>query len=89
MIPFFRRLFRAFFWNPDSFEASMRSLLTFVGASAATVIASASDATGAVNFDVLRAWGWKEWGLRIGVGALMGYALRLRAGDKNPKAEDK
>ena len=84
MIPFFRRLFRAFFWNPDSFQASLRSLITFVAASAATVMASASDATGQVNLEVLGAWGWKEWGMRLGVGAVMGYALRLRAGDKNP-----
>ena len=33
---------------------------------------------------MLRAWGWKEWAMRIGVGAAMGYALRLKAGEKNP-----
>ncbi len=84
MFPLILRILRSFFWDPASAQASLRSLLTFIAATAATVIASVSDAGGDINYDVLRAWTWKQWAMRIGIGAVMGYALRLKAGDKNP-----
>ena len=77
---------RAFLWDEKVAAASLRSFLTFVASSVAIVTASASDATGWINVEIIRQWDWKAWAIRLGAAALAAGAVRLRAGDKNPPA---
>lgn len=83
MIKLFYDAVRAFLWDAKSAQASLRSLLTLIAASASVVVASASDAAGNVNIDIIRAWDWKAWAIRLGIAFVGAAALRIKAGDKN------
>lgn len=84
MIKLVRKWIRGFLWDEKVAAASLRSFLTFAAATATIVIASASDAVGGVNADIIRQWDWKAWAIRLGAAALLAGAARIRAGDKNP-----
>jgi len=77
---------RAFLWDEKVAASSLRSFLTFIASSVAIVTASASDATGGVNADIIRQWDWQAWAIRLGAAALAAGAVRIRAGDKNEPA---
>ncbi len=74
---------RGFLFDPKVAAASLRSFLTFLASASAIVVASASDATGGVNADIIRQWDWKAWAIRLGAAALAAGAVRIRAGEKN------
>jgi hypothetical protein len=77
---------RSFLWDEKVAASSLRSLLTFVASSVAIVTASASDATGGINVEIIRQWDWQAWAIRLGAAALAAGAVRIRAGDKNEPA---
>lgn len=88
MIKFIWKQIKRFFWDEKSAPASIRAIGTFIATTGGFVIASASDATGEVNFDVIGAWGPRQWALRIGVGLAIGFFLRMKSGEKNENAEE-
>lgn len=78
MIPLFRRLWRAF-WYDELFAARWgRGLLLWAGAVAAQVAASG-------GFDAAEKWTGERWAIVLGVAALTGAAGLITAGEKNPK----
>lgn len=88
MIRLVARWFRDFLWNEKSAAASVRSFITFLAAVATIVVASASDAVGGVNAEIIKQWDLKAWAIRIGAAALLAGAARIRSGEKNPTAEE-
>ncbi len=79
---------RRFLWDEQSAAASLRSLLAFVVTVVASIVATAPDEHGLVNVEQIRAWGWKGWGVRFVIGAVMAGAFRLKAGEKNPTHDE-
>lgn len=84
MIKLVKAWIRGFLWDEKVAAASLRSFLTFIAASATIVIASASDATGGVNAEIIKQWDTKAWVIRLLAAAVLAAAARIRAGDKNP-----
>lgn len=78
---------RNFFWNPEYFEASLRSTITFIITLVGSVLATAPDPQGGglVNWEQVGMWTWKGWAARLFLAAIAAGAMRLRAGDKNPE----
>ncbi|HEY9246342.1 MAG TPA: hypothetical protein VIO11_05795 [Candidatus Methanoperedens sp.] len=84
MIKLVARWVRNFLWSEKTARASLRSFLGFWAIWAGLVIASASDATGHVNYQIIGEWDWRAWGLRFAVAAVTAAILRIQAGEKNP-----
>jgi hypothetical protein len=75
---------RRFLWDAEYAAVSLRAWLAGAGTILASVIATAPSSDGLVNLDQIKAWGWKGWGLRIGLAVLAAATFKLRGGDRNP-----
>lgn len=83
MIKLISRWVRNFLWSEKAAAASLRSFITFLAAGGAIVVASASDATGHVNYQIIEQWNLKAWVIRWAFAALFAAAARIPAGEKN------
>jgi len=84
VIPLIGRFFHNLLWSPERAVLWFRSTVGFVAGVAATVVTAPPE--------TIVAWGWKDWAVRLGVGAVLATALASKAGDKNyltPKEQER
>jgi hypothetical protein len=76
MITLFRTFFHELLYSPERARVLFRSFLTWGATMAAQVIA--------VPTAELATWTLKQWATRLLVAGVAGFALMLKAGEKNP-----
>lgn len=79
MIPLIRSFVHELLWSPERARVWLRALLGWGATAAAQVVAAPASE--------VAAWTAKDWAVRLGIAGILGFALLLKAGDKNPKPE--
>ena len=80
MIPLFRKLIFAFFYDELAAKRWLRGGLFFVGGMAVNVLA--------FPFTVVQAWTAQEWVYRIAAAGALGFAGSIMGGQKNKPIEE-
>lgn len=76
MIPLISSFFRELLYSPERARVWLRSSLAVVFGALAQVVATPAEQ--------LALWSTRDWSLRIGIALILGFALSLKAGEKNP-----
>ena len=79
MIPLFKKLIFAFFYDEKAAARWLRGGLLFIGGMAVSILA--------YPFVVIREWTAQEWIYRVAAAGALGFAGTITAGDKNPSPE--
>ncbi len=77
MIPLLRGFIRELLYSPEAARVWLRSFLIWASTMGAQVLAT--------PLAELSAWSIKQWAIRCAVSGVAGFALMLKAGEKNPK----
>jgi hypothetical protein len=78
MIPLLGAFFYDLLWSPERARLWLRSFLGVAFGAAAQAVA--------VPPEQVAAWTARDWAVRLGVALILGVALSVKAGDKNPAA---
>jgi hypothetical protein len=80
MIPLFKKLIYAFFYDELAAKRWLRGGLFFVGGMSVNVLA--------FPYGVIKEWTLAEWGYRVAAAAALGFAGSIMGGQKNKSAEE-
>jgi hypothetical protein len=69
-------LIHDFFYSPERARLWLRSVLAWVAVAGAQIVV--------VPREQIATWSARDWAIRLGVAALAGLALGVKAGDRNP-----
>lgn len=86
MIKLIAEAVHKFLFHPDYAKATLRSVIIFLSTGLGIVVASASDATGHVNYDIIKSWDFQAWFIRWAVAAGTGAAVRIIGAPKSAPA---
>ena len=80
MIPLFRKLLWAFFYDEAAAKRWMRGSLLFAGGMGVNILA--------FPFEVVATWTLKEWAFRVAAAGALGFAGTIVGGEKNKPIEE-
>lgn len=75
MIPLIRSFVHELLWSPERVRVWLRGALGWLAVTGAQVVA--------VPMEQVMAWRAKDWALRFLISGVAGFALLIKAGDKN------
>lgn len=75
MIPLLKNFFRELLYSPERVRLWARGFLTWAATTGAQVVAYPPE--------TVAHWGVKDWAVRMLISGVAGFAVLLKAGDKN------
>lgn len=75
MIPLLKAFFHELLYSPERVRVWIRGFLTWAAAAGAQVVAYPPEVVGG--------WGVKDWAIRAAIAGVAGFAVMVKAGEKN------